>query len=169
MLNILHKKINQIVPIVSISDLGNSNFNIEYVNSNNITNEQYLEISYILSQWPLESMKLTLVEELNKKWQSQINNGWVTPFGWKLGLQNNDITLLTGSFILAKEMHSLGLSTEGTVVDTDGISHNLQISQLTTLMLQYGQYRSLLSNEYANKKQSIEQSQSIEELNNIII
>lgn len=168
MLNILHSKINTIAPIISIEE-DNSSFNIQYENPNSVTSEQQLEINSIISGWPLESAKLSKIEILNYSWNSQIQQGWTTPYGWKLGLSTSDVTLLTGAFLLAKEASSLGLAQEASIIDTDGVSHIININDFTSLMIQYGQFRSNLSSIYANKKIQIEQANTIEELNNIII
>jgi hypothetical protein len=93
--------------------------------------------------------KLAL-DSANTWFAEQTNIGYTTQYGWKLGLKENDITLLTGAFVLAKEASSAGLPLPP-IVDTDGISHNLTLEELTVLMLNYGQYRANLSAEYSNR------------------
>lgn len=168
MLNILHSKINKIVPILGIQNIDNS-IDIEYLDPNSITNEQAQQIQEIISNWPLDSAKLNKTNILDRKWIDQISNGYTTNYGWKLGLTTSDVTLLTGAFLLAKEAYSLGLSQEASIIDTDGVSHNISITDFTILMIQYGQYRSDLSSWYANLKTQIDQCATIEEVNNIII
>lgn len=168
MLNILHSKINNIVPILGIEDR-NSNLYIEYIDPDSITNEQAQQIQNIILSWPLDSAKLNKINILDRKWIDQISNGYTTNYGWKLGLTTSDVTLLTGAFLLAKEAYSLGLSQEASIIDTDGVSHNISITDFTILMIQYGQYRSNLSSWYANLKTQIDQCATIEEVNNIII
>lgn len=166
MLNILHSKINNIVPIIGIIE-NNNQYEIEYEDSQSVTSEQQTLINQILLSWPLDSAKLLKLDILNQQWNDQIQSGWLTPYGWKLGLGTNDITLLTGAFLLSKEAASLGLSQEANIVDIDGVSHTININDLTLLMIQYGQYRSSLSATYAASKLSIEQATSIQDLNNI--
>lgn len=169
MLNILHEKINSIAEIISIEEITSNTFNIAYKDPNSITSQQQLEINNIVSSWPLDLLKINKLKELDKKWDSTINNGFLTQYGWSLGLSNNDVTLLTGAFLLGKEASSLNISQNTTIIDVNGISHSININDLTILMLEYGQYRTQLSTEYANKKNLIQQSQSTEELNNIVI
>jgi hypothetical protein len=168
MLNILHSKINSIIPIQSIID-NNGTYDIEYIDSEIPTNEQLSQIQDILTSWPLDQIKLSKIELLNEKWGALINQGWETSYGWFLGLTNQDVTLLTGAFLLAKEAANLGVLDDTTIIDTDGLSHTISINDLTILMIQYGQYRSTLSAYYANKKNEIEQASTIEQVNNIIL
>lgn len=79
---------------------------------------------------------------------AQVAAGFTTPQGWKIGLSESDVTLLTGAFVLAKEADALGLPPPP-IVDTDGQQHSLTLQELTSLMLAYGQARAALSSEYA--------------------
>lgn len=71
--------------------------------------------------------------------------GWQTPFGWRLGWQVDDVALLTGLYVLAREAHELGSTDLLTVIDTDGVPHELPFEQLRDLMLGYGAARAALS------------------------
>lgn len=168
MLSILHQKINQITNIISIEKISD-NYIIQYENEQSVTPEQMSQINGIIEEWPLTEAKLNKIQLLDTNWEIQLKNGFITSYGWKLGLKNSDVTLLTGAFLLGKEAASMGLSQDATIIDIDGISHSLLINDLTILMLQYGQYRTNLSTEYSNKKNEIENAISIEEVNNIII
>ena len=95
-----------------------------------------------------KQIELTSVDD----WFSdQISLGFTTSYGWKLGLKDTDITLLTGAFVLAKQADEMGLLLPQ-IVDTDGVPHSLSLVEMTTLMLLYGDYRAQLSAEYARKK-----------------
>lgn len=84
--------------------------------------------------------------------------GYTTSYGWKLGLSESDITLLTGQFVLAKEAAAAELPLPP-VVDMAGVPHQLEtIEELTELMLAYGAARSALSAEYADRKAQILES-----------
>jgi hypothetical protein len=82
--------------------------------------------------------------------------GFTTSYGWRLGLAESDVTLLTGAFVLAKEAAAMGLGVPP-LVDADGIPHELTIEELTAVMLGYGQHRAALSAEYATRKAAIPQ------------
>lgn len=161
MLDILHNKINNIVQIRGILEI-NGTYQIDYVATP--TPEQELVIEEILAQWPLESAKAQKYHELDQEWKILIANGWITPEGWKLGLQNQDVTLLTGAFVLAKEASNLGIDAPTVIVDMDGQPHSLSFSELTSLMLGYGQARAALSQEYSSKRELISSAASLEEL-----
>jgi len=163
----LHEQINSIVSIEGVQDLGNNTFHIEYLIEP--SSEQLEQVNNIIMVWPLHKAKLEKLEQVDTAWKSTMINGWVTPYGWKLGTDNQDVTLLTGAFILAKEANNMGLSTTGTVIDMDGKSHELSLQDLTILMLQYGQFRSQLSSQDALKRELINNASTIEELNNISI
>lgn len=169
MLNILHQKINNIVEIIGIEEISINNFNIQYKNPSELTEIKSQQINTIISQWPLESAKLQKIQELDEKWNLSVNEGFTTPYGWKLGLKNSDVTLLTGAFLLGKEASSMNITQDATIVDLGGISRTINIQDLSLLMLQYGQYRTSLSTNYSNTKSEIENLQTIQEVNNFII
>jgi hypothetical protein len=163
----LHEQINSIVDIEGIQDFENNIFHIEYVTEP--SSEQLEQVNAIIEQWPLHKAKLERLEQVDVSWKTTMSNGWVTPYGWKLGIDNQDVTLLTGAFILAKEANNMGLSTTGTVIDMDGKSHQLSLQDMTILMIQYGQFRSQLSSQDATKRELINNAISIEDLEQIIL
>lgn len=165
MLSELHKKINSIVSINGLSTLENGDISIDYAEPP--TEEQQEQINEILSNIPLYVAKFNKLEVIENEWQQTIKNGWQTQSGWKLGIDTQDITLLTGVFMLAKEAASLGFNDPATIIDLDGQSHNLTLSELTTLMLQYGSARATLSAQYANRRNLVNQATTVEELENI--
>lgn len=79
---------------------------------------------------------------------AQVASGFTTEYGWRLGLDENDVTLLTGAFVLAKEASAMGLPLPA-IVDADGVPHSLSLADMTALMLAYGAHRAALSEEYA--------------------
>ena len=82
----------------------------------------------------------------------EIAKGFTTPAGYKLGLSQSDVSLLTGNYVLAKEADAAGLPLPS-VIDTAGVVHEIEdIADLTALMLAYGQHRAALSAEYAARK-----------------
>lgn len=167
MLNILHDKINEICPISCLYDGGNGNFRIDYIAQPN--QQQLSQINNLLVSWPLDKAKMQKIQELDEYWKTVLDQGWTSPYGWKLGLNNQDVTLLTGAFILLKEAASMGLSNTTTIIDTDSVPHELNLTDMTSLMLAYGQHRSQLSQQYSTKKQTIESAASLSELNNFSV
>lgn len=82
---------------------------------------------------------------------NQISSGFTTNYGWKLGLMDADVTLLTGAFVLAKQADEMGLPLPQ-IVDMNNVPHSLSLSEMTELMLLYGNHRAALSAEYAERK-----------------
>jgi|LakMenE18May11ns_1017448.scaffolds.fasta_scaffold9952110_8 hypothetical protein len=164
MLYKLVQEINNVLPITGVSE-SNGLISVMYIDQP--TESQLTTINEILNGWPLEKAKLEKLKELDLEWAETVKTGWTTQAGYKLGIDIQDITLLTGAFILAKEANSIGLTDPSYIVDTEGNSHGLSLPEFTQLMLQYGQARATLSNSYASLKQSINESTSIEELNAI--
>jgi hypothetical protein len=162
----LHEQIDSIVSIEGVQDLGNNTFHIEYLAEP--SSEQLTQVNNIIDGWPLYKAKLEKLEQVDLSWKTTMSNGWTTPYGWKLGTDNQDVTLLTGAFILAKEANNMGLSTTGTIIDMDGKSHELSLQDMTILMLQYGQFRSQLSSQDAFKRELVNNAISIEDLEQII-
>ena len=88
--------------------------------------------------------------------KEEVAKGFTTEDGWKLGLSESDVTLLTGQFVLAKEADAAGLPLPP-VIDMAGVPHTLTLAELTALMLGYGAHRAALSTEYAVRKAAIEE------------
>lgn len=165
--DIIHEKINSIVPIYGISFNDESITKVSYVNPDQVTEEQLSQINNIIESWPLEKAKLEKLELVDTEWTATLANGWSTPYGWKLGLDIQDVALLNGNFTLAKEAANLGITDPVFVIDTDGEAHEFSLQDLTMLMLQYGQARAALSSQDAAKRKEIKETTTIEELNTI--
>lgn len=99
--------------------------------------------------------KAKALRDLDQWFADQVAAGFSTEGGWKLGLSESDVTLLTGQFVLAKEAATASLPLPP-VIDTTGVAHQLTIEELTALMLAYGGHRAALSTEYASRKAAIE-------------
>lgn len=165
MISILHEKINNIVPIHGVADNGDGSYRVDYIDQPN--SEQLNLVNALLDSWPLEKARLEKLELVDHEWQNTLNNGWTTPYGWKLGITTQDVALLNGNFTLAKEASNLGITDPVFVIDTDGEYHEFNLQDLTMLMLQYGQARAVLSSQDAAKRKAIKNATSIEELNNL--
>lgn len=161
----LHKKIYSILPINGVFENIDNTYTVDYLHSP--TEEQLSQINSIIQSWPLEKAKLEKLELLDDEWKTTLSNGWTTPYGWKLGLDIQDVALLNGNFTLAKEAANLGVTDPVFVIDTDGEAHEFNLQDLTLLMLQYGQARALLSSQDAAKRKAIKNATTIEDLNNL--
>mgnify|MGYP003113047263 FL=1 len=161
-LSILHKSIANIVPIHGVAGNGDGTYRIDYIDDP--TQEQLDQVNSIIGSWPLEKAKLEKLEEVDEEWKTILEAGWETSYGWSLGIDISDVALLNGNFVLAKEAASLGITDPVFVVDTTGQSHAFNLADLTSLMLQYGQARALLSSQDATKRTAIKNATTIEDL-----
>jgi hypothetical protein len=165
MINILHEKINNILPIDGVSLNDDGSYRIDFIDQP--TPEQQAEIDTVINNFPLDKAKAEKLNLVESEWSAALSSGWQTPAGWKLGIDTTDVTLLTGAFMLAKESVSMGIDNPITIVDLDGESHTLNLQDLTVLMLQYGEARALLSYQYATRRKNIKSATSIEELESL--
>lgn len=103
-----------------------------------------------IDQTKAEEIQRKAARQQASEWfASQLALGYEVPGrGFRLGLEQSDVTLLTGAFVLAKEAAAIGMDVPP-IVDADGIPHQLSLEELTAVMLGYGQYRATLSQEYA--------------------
>ena len=131
------------------------------------------KLVYENNQWStepdLESIRQLKLLDAEKKWFEDSQNGWQTPYGWNLGVQVDDVALLSANFMLAKEASSMGFSDPTFIVDTAGVSHEFNLQDLTVLMLQYGQARAVMSSANANLREQIISATTVEELESITI
>ena len=161
----LHKKIAQIINIHGVGDNGDGTYRVDYIDPP--TQEQLDQVNDIIESWPLDKAKIEKLQEVDKEWQTVLESGWTTPYGWRLGIDISDVALLNGNFVLAKEAASLGMSSPVFVVDATGESHAFNLTDLTMLMLQYGQGRAVLSSQDSAKRTDIKNCTTIEQLNNL--
>ena len=170
-MNYLSELKNLIEEVVPIKGLYYDGIEVkaQFYKDNKPSATQLEQINYIVNNYDisLKQKKYNYEQNLKFNWSSKLQNGWETSQGWSLGIDVSDVALLNGAFTLAKEASNLGLTTPVSIIDTDGISHDLNLNELTQLMLSYGQARSQLSNIYATKLNQIKNASSIEELESL--
>lgn len=159
-LQTLHAAINAIAPIDGLAIDNGEIIDIGYLEA--VTAEQETQIAAVLDDWPLMRAKNDKLREIDTDWQTTVAAGWPTPYGWKLGIAPQDVTLLMGAFILAKEASAMGLPDTAAIIDTDGATHSLTLVELTQLMLMYGQARSELSGIDAARREAVKNAISVE-------
>lgn len=95
------------------------------------------------------------VDQIEDWFVEQTTQGMATASGWRLGMSQDDVILLTGNYVLAKEIAALG-GPMPPVIDMDGVPHEIaNIEELTAIMLAYGQRRAEISAEYAAKRAAV--------------
>jgi hypothetical protein len=155
----LHAALAAVAPITGVSGIGGDISVYSIAFAPEATDEQKALAEAVLRTWPQRSAILRKrdynLQQLDNWFNAQIAAGYPTNFGFILGLGPSDITLLTGNYILAQAAASIGLDLPP-IIDTAGQSQQIPDMQtLTTIMLEYGNYRSQLSEAYASKKAEI--------------
>lgn len=149
--SILTNEILKVCPITGLSE----KFGGYFIHFDQLADEeQRVAAQAVIANKNQILLKYQKLDELDQVFDLSLSAGFTTAEGWKLGLKNDDVLLLSSLFLLAKTAHEAGLPIPE-VIDTDGNSHALTIEELTTLMLQYGAYRANLSKEYAENKKAI--------------
>jgi len=160
----IYKMIEKVCPIIGMSFNSIDKVEIQY--GLDATDEQKEAAQKIISNLPITLAKIEKLKQINNEFEFLINQGWDSKQGFNLGLRPEDVSLLVGLFVLAKEGSALGLNPPP-VIDTEGNSHQFTIEELTIIMLQYGNYRANLSQNYASRKKRVEDANDINELENI--
>jgi len=71
--------------------------------------------------------------------------GFLTPQGWRLGWQADDVALFTGLYVLSARAAQLGVSQPVVVTDMSGERHTLTFAEFEAVMLAYGAARAAAS------------------------
>lgn len=159
----IHNIITLQVPISGLSRNGNE---IVIHFDESATSEQRALGQSLLAQMPLIFAKREKINQIDAEYESLSQIGWDSGQGFRLGMKHQDVSLLVGLFVLAKEGAAMGFNPPP-VIDTDGVAHNFTMQELTTLMLQYGQARSQLAITDANRRKAVANATTIEQVNQI--
>ena len=137
-IGILTQEINKVCPITGLSEKGKTYF----IHFDGVADEdQRAAAQYIVDNKATILDKYYKLDELDKNFADSIDEGFTTSYGWKLGLKNDDVLLLSSLFLLSKTAAEMNLPIPE-IIDTDGNSHALTIEELTILMLNYGDRKS---------------------------
>ena len=165
MLSLLHDDIAKIIPIECIYKNWDGNIEISYKESPN--EDQIIQINELINNWSLKEKKLEKLKKINNEWQNIENSGWDSELGYSLGITPNDVALLSGAYALAKEADNLGLPLPKFIaMDNSTIIFN-NLSEMTQLLLRYGEARATLASSFANKRKAVESATTIDELDSI--
>ena len=162
---LLHEYISKVCPIHGISQIGENQYRIDF--KDEATDEQKQEANNRLQSWPLEEAKLNKLAQIDNEWKEAIKSGWNSGQGI-LGISGEDVALLNGLYSLSKEAASMGILPLPPIITLDDQEIVFEdIQSMTLFMLQYGQYRSNLSKNYAAKRRAVQNATSIDEVNAI--
>jgi len=118
----------------------------------------------IVESFRLYFIRIKKLIELNNQWKKLLNSGWNSGQGFSIGISANDIALLSGAYALAKEASSLGLPLPKIIAIDDSIITFNSLEKMTSLMLNYGNARSMLASSFATKRKAIQTAIVLEEL-----
>lgn len=156
----LHKALLQFAPVNGVSGLGldMTNYRVDYDAS--ATQEQKDAAAAFLLGWPdYRQRQRTLAHNyaiLDDWFKTKVVDGCQISVGFRLGLSDRDITLLSGNYMLAQTAATMGMPLPQ-IIDIDGNAHDVAtVEDYTQIMLEYGNYRASLSKEYAAKKAEID-------------
>lgn len=157
----LDQAISKVCPIDGIAYLGEGNYRIDY--KDEATEQQKEAAQQVVSEWPLQEKKLEKLAKIDAEWNQTIAQGWDSGQG-VLGISANDVALLSANFSMAKEASNLGYPIPPIItLDDQEISFS-DIQSMTIFMLQYGEYRSVISKSFAAKRRAVQAATTIEEV-----
>lgn len=160
----IHRIIEKICPISGLSQISAEEYSIHF--SENATADQRQAAQDILANIPFLSAKDEKIRQVDTDFDTAVKTGWDSGRGFHLGITSEDVSLLVGLFVLAKEGAALGIDPPP-VIDMNGEAHQFNMQELTVLMLEYGGARAELAKTDASRRKAIENATTIEELNNI--
>jgi hypothetical protein len=156
----LHAEIAAIAPIDGISG-GAQDIRAYQISFKPEATEEQRSAAYaLLLELPVKLRRLrereAALAAVELWFNEQIAAGFIGPNNLQMGLKTEDITLLTGNFVMAQQAVALGLPLPP-VIDMNGLAHFFaNIEELTQVMLAYGQHRANLAMFYAARKAEVE-------------
>lgn len=101
---------------------------------------------------------------INNEWLDIEKIGWNSGRGYHLGITSSDVALIVGVYSLAKEASSLGLPLPNLIsMDNTPIIFS-SMEEMTTVLLEYGQARSILASTFADRRKAVKDATTIEEV-----
>ena len=164
MIDLIDAEINKLFPIYGVGVNADGSYRIDYMEGT--TEEQKLQANEIVDRIAIIEAKKAKLAQIDADFDSITKLGWDSGQGFSLGITAQDVSLLVGLFVLAKEASAMGLNPPP-VIDMNGGIHALSMQELTALMLQYGQARALISAQDAMRRKAVENAITIEEVDNI--
>lgn len=115
----------------------------------------------------LSQAKAWLYKNIDNEWAALEKIGWDSGRGYYLGISPSDVALIVGVYSLAKEAALLGLPLPS-LISMDNTPINFSsIEEMTTLLLEYGQARSVLAKTFADKRKAVYDARTAEEMPNL--
>ena len=163
-IDFINEEVSKLYPIQGVTENPDGTIDIRFYDE--ITEEQKQQAYDIVEKIPLIVAKKEKIKQIDADFENITKQGWDSGQGFSLGITAQDVSLLVGLFVLAKEASAMGLNPPP-VIDMNGGIHALSMQELTALMLQYGQARALISAQDAMRRKAVENATTIEEVDNI--
>jgi hypothetical protein len=109
----------------------------------------------------LSQAKAWSFQNIENEWAALEKIGWDSGRGYYLGIAPSDVALLVGVFSLAKEAAVLGLPLPNLISMENTAIVFSSIEEMTTVLLEYGQARSVLASTFADKRKAVENATEI--------
>ena len=161
-LNIFSKEVEK-TGIECLSYYLDENGDCEVVYKNTPTETEIQQINVIKQNMPLLISKNEKLAKIDEEWNQTIAQGWDSGQG-VLGISANDVALLSANFSMAKEASVLGYPIPPIITLDDQEISFPDIQSMTIFMLQYGEYRSVISKSFAAKRRAVQAATTIEEV-----
>lgn len=109
----------------------------------------------------LSQAKAWSFQNIDNEWAALEKVGWDSGRGYRLGISPSDVALLVGVFSLAKEAAALGLELPHLIsMDNTPVIFS-SIEEMTGVLLEYGQARSILASTFAEKRKVVENATEV--------
>lgn len=115
----------------------------------------------------LEQAKFIKLNQIANQWALLELAGWDSGQGFSLGVTSSDVALIVGVFTLAKEASALGLPLPSIVSMSNTPISFSSISDMTELLLRYGEARANMTSEFAARRKAVHDALTIEEVGSI--
>ena len=143
---------NITIPVLPSSEVG--------MFISNLSNQVW---NFIPSAEPdaLSQAKAWKLQNIDNEWITLEKTGWDSGRGYHLGITSSDVALLVGVFSLAKEAAALGLPLPNLISMENTAIVFSSIEEMTTVLLEYGQARSILASTFADKRKAVENATEV--------
>ena len=109
----------------------------------------------------LSQAKARKLQDIDNEWFNLEKIGWDSGRGYNLGISPSDVALIVGVYSLAKEAALLGLPLPSLISMNNTPINFSSIEEMTSLLLEYGQARSVLAKTFADKRKAVENATEV--------
>jgi hypothetical protein len=115
----------------------------------------------------LQYAKKQKLSQIENEWATLESAGWDSGQGYHLGITPSDVALIVGVFSLAREASAMGMPLPKLISMENNSIEFETIQDMTVLLMYYGNARSDMAKNFAQKRKAVEAATTIEEVNAI--